>query len=99
MGSKENHKNSVFHAVLCGFESAAPRPRGGVAPQPRSRPPVVAVISRGKYDQLMRRGAAAGMECLCTSGGENNRASLLRGVIRFEALGVDVRREVVLVDA
>ena len=57
------------------------------------------VISRGKYDQLMRPGVAAGMECLCTSGGENNRASLLRGVIRSEALGVGVGCEAVLVDA
>ena len=63
------------------------------------RPPVAAVISRGKYDQLMRPGATVGMECLCTRGGENNRASLLRGVICFEALGVGVGHETVLVDA
>ena len=47
----------------------------------------------------MRLGAIAGMECLCAGGGENNEASLSRGVIHFEALGVGVGREAVLVDA
>ena len=64
-----------------------------------ARPSIGSVISRGKCDQLMRLGATAGMECLCARGGENNGASLLRGVIRFEALEVGVGREVVLVDA
>ena len=63
------------------------------------RPLVIAVISHGKYDQLMRLEAAAGMECLFAKGGESTGASLSRGVLCFEALGVGVRCEAVLVDA
>ena len=73
----------------------APGPRGGVAPQTPSR----CGYQSWKSDQLRRLGAAASMECLCASGRENNRASLSRGVIRFEALGVGVGREAVLMDA
>ena len=47
----------------------------------------------------MRLGAAAGMECMCVGGRENSGASLSRGVIHFEALGVGVGREAVVVDA
>ena len=62
------------------------------------RPLVSSVISRGKCDQLMRFGAAEGIECLCARGGESTGASLLRRVLRFEALRVGVGREAVLVD-
>ena len=97
IGSKENHKNGVFHGLLCGLCGLVDvlDPAGALPP----RPSVASVISSGKYDQLMRPGAAASMECLCTRGGQNNRASLSRRVIRFEALGVSVGRETVLVDA
>ena len=47
----------------------------------------------------MRPGVTASMEFLSSRGGESIGASLLRGVICFEALGVGVGREVVLVDA
>ena len=40
-------------------------PLGAMPP----KPPVVSVISRGKCDQLMRLGAAVGMECLYARGG------------------------------
>ena len=55
-------------------------PAGGDAPWT----PVVADISREKCDQLMRLGAAAGIECPCARGGKINRASLSRGVVRLE---------------
>ena len=112
MGLEENHKNSVFHAFLGGFQSAnlvlavgaCPKTPWGHYPSTLlgalpPRPPVTLVIIRGKYDQLMRPRAILGIQYLCTIGGENNRASLSRGVIRFEALGVGVGREAILVDA
>lgn len=68
--SAKNGKNSVFRAFLCGFRSvnlvlaagALPLDPAGAMPP---GPPVVADISRGKSDPLMRPGVAAGMECLC----------------------------------
>ena len=47
----------------------------------------------------MRLEDATGMEWLHTRGGESTGASLSRGMLRFEALGVGVGREAVLVDA
>ena len=99
MGSEENHKNSVLNVVLCGSKThqvcCPSTPLGPLPP----RPPISIVISHEKCDQLMRPRAAASIECLCARGGESTGARLLRGMLRFEALGVGVRRKVILVDA
>ena len=70
-------------------------PLGALLP----RPAVSSIINLRKCDQFMRPGATAGMECLFARGEESTGESLSRGMLRFEALEVGVRREVVLVDA
>ena len=60
--SKENHKNSVFHAVFYGFENANLVLAVGALPlDPRL--PFGSIISRRKCELLMRPRAAVGMVC------------------------------------